>query len=87
MYYLLLYLITSYQFLLNIKNNYLKSFFNVFQQAELENEARKRQQEAAARESEKNAAESIAKKNNLNSKKNNQVCFLSNFICLFQTVM
>lgn len=65
--------------LINIKNNYLKSFFIYFifyQQAELENEARKRQQEAAARESEKNAAESIAKKNNLNSKKNNQVCFL-----------
>lgn len=87
MYYLLLYFITSYQFFVEYQEQLFKIFFNVFQQAELENEARKRQQEAAARESEKNAAESIAKKNNLNSKKNNQVCFLSNFICLFQTVV
>ncbi|GBM75710.1 hypothetical protein AVEN_121506-1, partial [Araneus ventricosus] len=41
-------------------------------QAELDNEARRRQQEAAARESEKNAAESVSKKNSLNSRKNNQ---------------
>lgn len=43
------------------------------QQAEVDNEARKRQQEAAAREIERHAAESVTKKNSLNSRKNNQV--------------
>ncbi|KAG8178307.1 hypothetical protein JTE90_026278 [Oedothorax gibbosus] len=46
-------------------------FTKAYKLAELENEARKKQ-EAAAREVERNAAESLTKKNNLNSKKNNQ---------------
>ncbi|GIX84186.1 formin-like protein [Caerostris extrusa] len=47
-------------------------FTKAYKQAELDNEARRRQQEAAARESEKIAAESVIKKNSLNSRKNNQ---------------
>ncbi|XP_042901544.1 formin-like protein [Parasteatoda tepidariorum] len=46
-------------------------FSKAYKQAELENEARKRQ-EAAARESEKIAAENVSKRNSLNSRKNNQ---------------